>query len=119
MRSDIKKNRLFRGALAITSLVLLLYGSALSATALMRRFGPRNVGVRLPDRPLLVFSLLVMTELSVLALLILLCFGGWVVWLVLMKPLYTRSEMSAYLGFGLEPQSKVKKIFKRVFNLIY
>src|SRR2546421_10204343 len=98
MRSNTKKNRLFKGALAITSLVLLLYGSALFATVLMRRFGPRNLFSRLPDRPLLAVSLIVMLELSVFVFLILLCFGDWVVWLVLMKRLYSRSEMSAYLG---------------------
>ena len=117
MRFNTKK---YRGAMAITALVFLIYGSAFLAVALMGRFGPRlNLGVRLPDRPLLAVNLFVMMELSVLVFVILLCFADWVVWLVLMKLLYSRSEMSAYLGFELAPQSRLKRIFKRVFNLIY
>ena len=118
MMSDTMKYRL-RGAIAIASLVFVLEGSGFLSAALMRQIFPLNLGVRLPDRPLLAVSLFVMMELSVFVFLILLCFGDWVVWLVLMKRLYGRSEMSAYLGFELEPQSKMKKIFKRVFNLIY
>jgi len=111
--------RKYRGAIAIASLVSVMYGGGFSATALMRLIGPLNLGTQFEDRPLLALTVFMTGILGVFVFVLLLFFSDWVVWLVLMKPLYSKSEMSTYLGFELAGPGWMKRICKRVFNLIY
>ncbi|MDX6614908.1 MAG: hypothetical protein QOD75_4094 [Blastocatellia bacterium] len=113
MSLDLRK---YRGTLAVTALVFSLYCSGFTASALQGLLDLGRLRATLPDSSALRVSVFATIELGGLFLLFV---GGWVMWLVLMKPLFSKSEMSAYLGFELEPQSRLKKVFKRVFNLIY
>jgi len=111
--------RKYRGTLAVAALVFSIYSSGLSAVALQGLYHPGMLAAILPESLALRCTLFVIMELGGLVLFSALFLGGWAMWLVLMKPLYSRSEMSAYLGFELQPQSRLKRAFKRVFNLIY
>ena len=73
----------------------------------------------LPDRPLLGLTLIAIADLGGLVLSLMVLFSGWVIWLVLMKPLFTRGEMSNYLGLESAKQSRAKRPVKRIFELVY
>lgn len=73
----------------------------------------------LPDRPLLALTMIALADLGGLVLLLMVLFSGWIIWLMLMKPLFTRNEMSNYLGLESAKQSRAKRLVKRIFDLVY
>ena len=123
MENKTRNPGILRSALATTSLVLLVSTSSMLPFLAFRKFVPRNVvGAILPDNTLVGILLILTAAVAAVIVGVACClFGvlaGGTVWLISMKPFFTRSELSIMLGLQIEKQSSAKKLVRRVFDLI-
>ncbi len=123
MENKTRNPGILRSALATTSLVLLVSTSSMLPFLAFRKFVPRNVvGAILPDNALVGVLLILTAAVAAVIVGVACCLfgvsGGGTVWLISMKPFFTRSELSIMLGLEIEKQSSAKKLVRRVFDLI-
>src|SRR5262249_40577488 len=122
MRDNAKSVSTLRLALASTSLALLVSAASVFLFLVLRLFGPRNL-LGTTDNPLIGILLALFAALLAILTTVAGClFGlltGGALWLILMKPFFTASELNTVLGLDIGKQNSVKRLVKRVFNLIY
>ena len=123
MRDEARNDRILGNALATTSLVLLVSTSSMLPFLAFRKFVPRNVvGAILLDNALVGVLVILTTAVAAVIMGVACCVfgvvGGGTVWLIAMKPFFTRSELSIMLGLQIEKQCTAKRLVRRVFNLI-
>ncbi|HKP37921.1 MAG TPA: hypothetical protein VJT71_13770 [Pyrinomonadaceae bacterium] len=111
------KHPIWRGSLAITSMVILAFASILLSQFVVRRFGPRNL-LNTKEPAIAIPELLVAYLASVVFFGVVLL-GAGVLWLLLMKPFFQRHELSTMFGLEKGKQNRAKKLVGRVINLIY
>ena len=105
--------------MAITSLILSFYCGAWLIFAVLRASVPRNLFGMLPDRPVTALALAVLVELGAVALLMIGAVISGMVWLVLMKSLFSKGETLILLGLDLGKATLGKKLVKRYVEFVF
>ena len=93
--------------IAVTLLVLLVAGGPVVIYKLLDQFGPDNFP-RFPENPNIWVPLFLLTELATVVIPLIGSALGAILWLLLMKLFFTRSEMSTFLGLELGKRSRSK-----------
>ncbi len=105
--------------IAVTLLVLLVAGGPVVIYKLLDQFGPGNLLPRFPENPNIWVPLFLLTELATVVIPLIGSALGAILWLLLMKLFFTRSEMSIFLGLELGKRSRSKRLVKRFLDLVY
>jgi len=110
--------RAFKRFIAVTLLVLLVNFAPAVSYKLLMRFVPRNLLATF-ENPVIWFALLLSVDVAIILSVLISSAIGAIAWLVLMKLVFSRSEMDGFLGLGVGRDTRWKRLIKLIVDFVY